>query len=560
MSASSATAAGVLAPPSVPSRIYGLGSIFAKALRDSRRATLVAGIGVGLILLATIVQFQSEFSTAQDRLQAAALSEQLPPIIRGLLGEPINLLTLGGFLSWRTLNFVPLMLGVWSIVALSGTISMEARRGSMDLVASSPIPRSGIAIQKGAGHLVSMVVACLIAGMFAWLGTIAFASLPGDELPVQTVMSHMAWVALAVVAPGLVAWVLAPITGRGMAAGVGAVVLIVSYVIYSYGEAFTGLQSLAPLSYFSWTAGHRPMAGVSDWTAVGVLALVEAGLFAAGVLVFRARDIGITVSTSLPLPRIGLGLGSVLSRSFAERLPIALAFGLGLGVMGLIFALNAQSLIETMGNLPQLQEIYRRFFPDIDVFSLPGVLQLSLFGFGSLVMVGAAAMAAGGWASDETDLRLEMIMAAPISRFGWVMRSGLGVLAALAVMALALAVLVALGVVVAGGDPVNPILGSFVLGLYAAALAGVGLAVGGWIRPVLAAIVPAALGLGFYLLDLLGSVLQLPRVILDLSLPRHLGQPMAGSFDLAGIVLCAVLAIGGVVLAGVGFGRRDVER
>jgi ABC-2 type transport system permease protein len=337
-------------------------------------------------------------------------------------------------------------------------------------------------------------------------------------------------------------------------------VLIVSYVIYSYGEAFTGLQTLAPLSYFSWTAGHRPMAGVSDWTSVALLAVIEAGLFAAGAIVFRARDIGITLSTNLPLPRLGIGLGSVFSRSLAERLPIALAFGLGLGVMGLVFALNAQSLIETIANLPQLQDIYRRFFPDIDVFSLPGVLQLTLFGFGSLVMVGAAALAAGGWSSDETDLRLETILAAPISRFGWVVRSGLGMLAALAVMALVLAALVALGAIVAGGDPVNPILGCFVLGLYAAALAGVGLAVGGWFRPVLAAIVPAALGLGFYLLDLLGAVLQLPRVVLDLSLPRHLGQPMAGSFDLAGIVLCGVLAVGGVIVGAAGLQRRDVER
>ena len=124
------------------SRVYGLGTIFAKSLRDSRRATLLAGIGVGLIVLATATQVASEFGTAEARATMATLPEQLPAILRGLLGEPINLGTLGGFLSWRTLNFVPIMLGVWSIVALSGTIATEARSGSMDLVASSPdLPR-----------------------------------------------------------------------------------------------------------------------------------------------------------------------------------------------------------------------------------------------------------------------------------------------------------------------------------------------------------------------------------------------------------------------------------
>ena len=180
------------------------------------------------------------------------------------------------------------------------------------------------------------------------------------------------------------------------------------------------------------------MAGVSDWTSLGFLAVVDAVLFALGVLVFRARDIGITRGFGLPLPRLGFGLGSPLGRSFAERLPIAAAFGVGLGLMGLIFALNAASLIESIGNIPQLQESTaglsgcRR--PDT-----AGVLQLTLFGFGSLVMVGAAALAAAGWASDETGLRLEMVLGAPISRFAWAVRSGIGVLAALGAMALVIA-------------------------------------------------------------------------------------------------------------------------
>jgi len=89
---------------------------------------------------------------------------------------------------------------------------------------------------------------------------------------------------------------------------------------------------------------------------------------------------------------------------------------------------------------------------------------------------------------------------------------------------------------------------------------GIGLAVGGVVRPTLAA--PVALGLGvvFYLLDTLGAALQLPDAILDLSLTKHLGQPMAGVFDVPGTVACAVLALGGVAVAAFGLRRRDVGR
>ena len=70
MSASTTAAGAALSRPSGMSRVYGLGSVFAKSLRDSTRATLIAGIGIALIVLATIVQFQSEFSTPEARRQA----------------------------------------------------------------------------------------------------------------------------------------------------------------------------------------------------------------------------------------------------------------------------------------------------------------------------------------------------------------------------------------------------------------------------------------------------------------------------------------------------------
>jgi hypothetical protein len=54
--------------------------------------------------------------------------------------------------------------------------------------------------------------------------------------------------------------------------------------------------------------------------------------------------------------------------------------------------------------------------------------------------------------------------------------------------------------------------------------------------------------------------LQLPSQVLDLSLTRHLGQPMAGNFDPIGLVACAVLALGGIAVAAVGYGRRDIGR
>ena len=67
-----------------------------------------------------------------------------------------------------------------------------------------------------------------------------------------------------------------------------------------------------------------------------------------------------------------------------------------------------------------------------------------------------------------------------MSRASWALRGGLGLYAAIGVMTLVIMVAIGIGSVSAGGsDVTTPIVGTLVLGLYALALAGIGIAFGG---------------------------------------------------------------------------------
>jgi putative exporter of polyketide antibiotics len=99
-----------------------------------------------------------------------------------------------------------------------------------------------------------------------------------------------------------------------------------------------------------------------------------------------------------------------------------------------------------------------------------------------------------------------------------------------------------------------------VLGLAAAGFAGVGLAVGGLVRASLAAWVTGILAVATFLLDTLGAALKLPDAVLQLSIYKHLGQPMAGIFDPAGLTAATVMVVGGVALCAFGLTRRDIGR
>jgi putative exporter of polyketide antibiotics len=102
--------------------------------------------------------------------------------------------------------------------------------------------------------------------------------------------------------------------------------------------------------------------------------------------------------------------------------------------------------------------------------------------------------------------------------------------------------------------------GSASLGLYAAALIGIGIAVGGLWRTSLAAEIVALVVVVTYLIDLLVPPLNLPSWVHELALTAHFGQPMLGQWDAVGIVACIGIAVGGMLLGAWGMTRRDIAR
>jgi ABC-type transport system involved in multi-copper enzyme maturation permease subunit len=556
----SPASARVLERPSLRARLLGLGSVFGKAFRDSRRTALLLGIVFAGVFIATAAQIAQQFATAAERLQFAAQLQTLPPIFSGLLGEPIGIEKLGGFLSWRILNFMPVTLGIWSVVAMSGLLAAELNRGSMDILAAAPISRWRIGFQKVAGYLVALfaALAVLVIGMIVAFA--AFAELPGDAVGVDAIVAHSVWLYVTILVPGAVAFAVAPWLGRNQALGVGAVVLFASFVINGFAGSVSAFDQVKGVSYFAITAGHRPLAGQWDWPSIIGVTVLCAGLLGFGLWSFARRDLLVAGGGRVRLPSIGLWLREPFTRAFGERLPAAIAWGAFLGIFGLFIATSADQFVKTLGAIPQVVAMIRAIFPNEDILSTGGFLQLAFFQEAILVITLAAGGFVGGWASDEGERRLEVVLGTPVSRTRWALRSGLAVLAAIAMMTVVMAIGVALGAATQAGRFAQAVLGLGVLGLYGMALAGIGLAVGGLVRPSLAGPTTIVVGLAFYLLDLIGSILDLPAWVVDLALNRHLGRPILGVYDEAGMVLMVGLTFGGLALSVIGMRRRDIGR
>ena len=261
---------------------------------------------------------------------------------------------MGGFLSWRVGNFLPVMLGLWPVIALSGTLAGEAAKGSLDLLASTPQGRTTIAIEKLAAHVTAVIASMLLLGVAIWGVGAAFGRLPGDEIPFSAALGQVTLYGVMMLAVGGVSFASAPFVGRTRALGIGLIVLFASYLIYSYATLSPLIDALKPLSFFTWTAGHRPMAGVSDWPSVVALAGVDLVLFAIGVWAFRQRDIGFAVDIPwLRAPSLPAGVRGPFTRQLADRAGIAIAWGLGIGLYGILIVVSAEAFSTMLASLPR---------------------------------------------------------------------------------------------------------------------------------------------------------------------------------------------------------------
>jgi ABC-2 type transport system permease protein len=280
-----------------------------------------------------------------------------------------------------------------------------------------------------------------------------------------------------------------------------------------------------------------------------------------GVVGFVRRDLGGVANVGwLRLPSLPAGIMGPFTRQLADRTAIALAWGLGIGLYGVLIVASADAFSDMIKNLPQIAAVINAIYPGLDLTQPSAVLQLTFFSFGSFIIGLAGATFLGAWAGDEGRRRLEVVLSTPTRRATWALRSGLGVMAAIGVVTLVIAICIGVAVVGQGGDPVAPVAGIGILGLAAGAFAGVGLAVGGLVRSSLAAGVTGVLIIATLLIDTLGAALKLPQWVLDLSIYKHLGQPMAGIFDPVGIVVALVMLVGGLGLCAIGFTRRDIGR
>jgi ABC-2 type transport system permease protein len=563
MAVSAGTPPRTAAFPPIPlhRRLYGFGSIYGKTIRDSRLAFIIAAGLLGGMALVMGVAVSNIFPTPASRLEVDALFGSIPTSMMRLFGN-VELIgarvgTLGGYVTFKYSAIFALGTAIWSIMALSGTLAGEARRGSLDFVAAAPFGKRRIALEKLAAHLTLLWLAMVVLALMTTFSSNVFGDAAlGDHIPLLSAAGFALWVGLIAMIFGGLAFALSPLLGRAGSAAVAGLAMGALWIT-------NGLNVGGPLlllSPFDWTFDHVPLVGIYDWPSLALVGVLGVVLLAVGVELFARRDLGVTAGLSLPaLPAVILGVHGPTSRAFGEQLPRALSWGIALGLVGILYTALAGSLSSTISASSGIQRSFATLFPNADFSSVGGWMQF----YAELLFIAAGFAGAtfvSRWASDEGDGRLEMTLTTPLTRARWVVAGGVAGLLAVVVTTILFVAGVAVGSAIGGLRSDEALLGCASLGLYAAAIIGVGVAVGGLWRTSIAAEIAAVVVVVTYLLDLVAPPLRLPDWIHQLALTAHFGQPMIGQWDAVGVVACVVIAVGGILVGAWGMGRRDVSR
>ncbi|MDI6105215.1 hypothetical protein QLQ12_42185 [Actinoplanes sp. NEAU-A12] len=537
----SPTATGLPVPPAPGRAVTGL------AIRQIRRTgPIVAVLAAGMTALvaATYARVMADPAAAGS---LAALAGN--PAIRTLFGTPAGLDTAGGFTVWRVGTVTAVLLAAWSILATTRITRGEEDAGRWDVLLSGRIAlRHTVVRHLAVVMLVPAATGCGITGVLLGAGT------PLTGALVHGIGTGLLGLFFAAVA----AFTAQVFATRAPATGSAVAVLGVSLLARMIGDGITELGWLRWLSPFGLLALSGPY--VQD-RAVPLLVLLAAVAVVAVAVPAAAgrREVrgGLIAAASGRRARLRL-LGSVELFAIRRTLRPLTGWVLGVGAYFLLIGVTTVSVTEFLADNPVLaNEAARAGFAGLG--SVAGFVA-TLFAILAMPAGGFAAVRMAAFVSAETDRRMSLLAAAPVSRTRLLGVDLAATAAAAAVLVTVAGLATWAGVAAIGGDlplvaalhGVWNILPIVLLSVGAAAFAT------GW-APGWVGVAGGLPATGGFLLLVIADSVAAPQWLRELSPFAHLAPvPLTGPDWAATAVmlgLAALLAGGGVA----GYRRRDLR-
>src|SRR5438093_3535095 len=535
------------------------------ALRSHRTSLITTALALSIGGLLNSIGFAQ---IAGDNPAARALfAQQMELLARQLtylLPAPAQLDTMAGYLTWRWFGSAVLIYAFWALLAGTGAGRGDEERGLVELWLSTGVSRMRLIAARLAGF--AAVAAISIAFMLAV--TDVGAAIGQEPLPLGPLaLEGVALWVLTIVVFAFALVVAQLVTTRRSATGVAGIIVLGLFMLNAAARSGVDVGAVRWLSPFYLYERSTPLlrGGSLDIAATTALAVSAFVLVVLGIVAFLRRDIGGplfrgalgTTRVDWRPPRDPLLRTPVLAIAYQRRVWIV-AWALGLAVLAAFLTSITKVMVDAFGSsdIPMLRAYFER--AGINAYAdFVGVIWFSTL----LLLISLFVVAqVNGWAADDTEGRLEMILSAPVSRARVVVERIAAVIVASAVVVAVSSLAVYLtatstGISLPGG---RFVLASAAVLPVSYAFSGIGHALVGW-RPRVAVAVLGIIAVVGYFAQQLGPLFQWPDWVNNISLYALYGTPMSKD-DWSGIATLIAIGTAGTIVALVVMRRRGVGR
>jgi ABC-2 type transport system permease protein len=465
-----------------------------------------------------------------------------------LQGIPHAVETPGGFAAWDAGWILAAITGIWAVLTTGRLLRGEEETGRAESVLAAPV-RAGRVLLL---HLLVLVAATAVTGAaIAAALTLSGAAAGGSALFGLGVAGFAATFA------GVCA-VTAQVFGvRRRATGVATAVLGASFLVRmaaNSSESRGRLRWLTPFGWLDELHAYRD----PRWAALLLLLAAPVLLGAVAVGLRGMRDTGGALIADPDSRRARLGLlGGPAAFAWRGARGMLIGWLTGVTFYALMTGSVARAVTDFVAERASYREMLQRLGWDLQRVT-EGYLGTMGLLFGLLVSLHAC-WRIGAARAEEATGRLESTLTRPVSRHRWLGGHVLLALAASLLLAVAAGSALWAGAVAGGADVEAADAFGSVLNTLPVVVLFTGLAVLVYgLRPGLTVGLSAAVAVAAYLVETIGTALDWPAGVLDLSPFHHLAAVPVEPFA---PVPAAVMAGLGALAASAGvaaFERRDV--
>ncbi|OGO63119.1 MAG: hypothetical protein A2030_07085 [Chloroflexi bacterium RBG_19FT_COMBO_50_10] len=264
----------------------------------------ILGWGIALALVGTYgVLLYDTLVKPGVQQQYQQLLSNYPPELMAFFGDISQLFTPGGFLDTLFFSYIPIIIGIFAIMACASMLAGDEEKGVLDLVLAHPIGRGKYFFAR----LGAFTAATILILFLTWLGFIL--PLPKTTMnatPLEILLPFISLFGLLMFLGTLTLLMSLILPSQQWAAMICGLILVTSYFLTSLSRLSEKLRPIEKFSPMHYYQGGRALTDM-DWGWLGLLfafSILFAGL---AWWLFERRDIRVSGES-------GWRLSAILSR------------------------------------------------------------------------------------------------------------------------------------------------------------------------------------------------------------------------------------------------------